>query len=718
MSDTTNLFVKDPSYYTRNINPIGQYIKQGAFYLAKMTGQPLEACEAFVRQGFKERRFPNLRDPVVKYYERQDNGDRRVETCRLSRYIQTTLTQGDILAPSGTTYLHPTVKQSLIVEFIDDGVKERSKAKKAAFVAKAEKNIPLYIFMNNRQNVLKIANNSFSGLFGATGSVFHNPTAHSTLTSTTRSVSSFANASNERIIGGNRHYHSPYIAINNIITIVSHTDYALLDRVIAKYGLVYPTVDQALDCVRYSAKHYWGGDHWLQEIRELLSRLSPLERAAFVYTGDLFHLRKLNDQAIRQFLEQLTRKVTTVTEDPLKETRRVPESILNLAHQICSTEVRGKGKNYEKMQQEGVLDTLVGTALNVQSTLSQYQDFIEAFFLSDNVPVSIAYLPHMIRQGVVLSDTDSTCVSKDEWVKWYRGEIIFDELSYALAGGVMFIATEALAHTLALFSANINVAPDKLDKLAMKSEFFWPVMIPTNVAKHYYAWTMIKEGNVYEELEPEIKGVHLKNSNTPGRIRGHADQLMRKIMGDITNNQKLSLRWFLGEVIQMEQFIETSLLNGEIEFLRKITIKDAEAYSEEADRSMYRHHLFWHEVFEPKYGRIEKPPYVTAKIPTVLETPTAMRQWVESLEDLAFKQRLVRWLTQNNKAVLPTIYLPTSYLLSSGMIPEIKPIIDTRRTVLDLCKVYELIMESLGVFKKPNLLYSDYYGFGKNPKPI
>jgi hypothetical protein len=56
--------------------------------------------------------------------------------------------------------------------------------------------------------------------------------------------------------------------------------------------------------------------------------------------------------------------------------------------------------------------------------------------------------------------------------------------------------------------------------------------------------------------------------------------------------------------------------------------------------------------------------------------------------------------------------------LSSGMIPEIKPIIDTRRTVLDLCKVYELIMESLGVFKKPNLLYSDYYGFGKNPKPI
>lgn len=709
IQDAAKVFTKDKTYYTRDLDPIQQYIEQSAFYLSTMTGDDIEKCREWVKRGLKEKQFPNLRDPTVKYYERQDNGDKVVKECRLSYYIKSLVQQNQIVAPSFTTYCHPTEHQSVIVDFIDANVKRRAEAKTISQKAKADGNHALFIFMDNEQTNMKLGNNSVSGGFVAVGSVLHNPTAHSSLTSTTRTVASFANASNERIIGGNRHYHSPYVTINNIVTVVMGTDYVKLEAVMAKWQLVYPTVDETMACIDYCTKHYWSGHHWVLEVRRLIERLTPIQRAAFVYTGDLYHIRKLNDGVVREFLGRLSRKVHMEVDNPLTLIKTVNDAILNLAHQICFGEVMGRGKKYDEMLSVGVLHTVVGTVINICQTLWDYKDFIEVFFLSDNVPASVAYLPDMIRQGVVLSDTDSTCVAKDEWVKWYRGSIIFDNESRALAGSVMYIATESLVHTLALFSANINVAKDKLNTLAMKSEFFWDVMIPTNVAKHYFAWTRIKEGNVYAKPEEEIKGVHLRNSNTPGVVRHHAKNMMIGIMEKISNNEKISLRHYTQEIVELEQRIETSLLKGELTFFRKITVKDAEAYTQDEDVSFYRWHLFWQEIFEAKYGPVEEPPYTVIKISVSLDNRTQLKAWLEGLKDAGIKNRLAEWLIKNGKTSLPTLYLPANYITSFGMLEELTGIIDTKKIILDIMNCQYIIMESMGHYKKPDMLFSDYY---------
>ena len=84
------------------------------------------------------------------------------------------------------------------------------------------------------------------------------------------------------------------------------------------------------------------------------------------------------------------------------------ESIVNLAHVICFNEVEGLGKDYEKMLEKGVIQYVAGTINNINEVLETYSEFIEAFFITDNLPVSVAYIPEIIRQGVVKSAPEIT----------------------------------------------------------------------------------------------------------------------------------------------------------------------------------------------------------------------------------------------------------------------------------------------------------------------
>ena len=183
-----NIFIKPPEFYKRKIDPINQYINLSSSYLSKMTGDDIEKCKSFIKT-----QITNIKDPTVKYYSREENGDTSIQLTKLSGYINDIITNGDILAPTGTIYIHPTIKESVIVSFMDENVRLRSVAKKLAQKAEGVDD-DTFIFANNEQNNRKTFNNSFSGIFGNEGSVFYNQTGHSTLTSTTRLVSSFANA--------------------------------------------------------------------------------------------------------------------------------------------------------------------------------------------------------------------------------------------------------------------------------------------------------------------------------------------------------------------------------------------------------------------------------------------------------------------------------------------------------------------------------------------
>lgn len=702
-----NIFLKPAEFYQRKINPLAQYVEQTSFYLSKMTGRTIEDCKVKVEAGIRAKAFPGQNDPIVTYFERDENLDRQRQQIRLSQYIQSVVKNKEILAPTFTTYVPTTVRESIIVGFVDNNVKLRSKAKKAAHKAEADGRNDDYIMLNNEQTNRKLYNNSMSGAFAAGGSVVNNPTGHNTLTSIIRNVSSMGNSSNEKIIMGNRHYHSPDVTLNNVIAITSSMDADELKAVMTKYNLVYPSIEQTLECIRYSSNLYWVDPRGFKKIEDFVSKLSPLERAAFVYSGDFYHLRKYNNLFVRNFLSSLSKKVKGQEfEDPLKVIHTFDEQVVNYAHIICMTEVRGLGKDYDKMSLEN-LNTLIATCKNVETVTLSHKDLISALFLTGNVPASTAYITNMIRRTVVLSDTDSTMFAVDDWVLWHRGELIFDDEGYALAGAVMYIATQCIAHCLAIYSANMGVERKKLHMLAMKPEFVFPLHCQTSVAKHYFASVAVKEGNVYPKHKTEIKGVGLKNSAAPKELIKSSQAKMEEILTKVHSGKKISITEELKRVADIERKIKTSLLNGDVEYYKRSKIKEAQAYVRSAQESPYMHHMFWEEVFAPKYNSVELPPYGVIKIPLTTDNPTKLNNWVASIADVDLRNRLSVWLVRNNKRAIGTIYLSMQYVGSYGIPAEIKQVIDFKRIGLELTSQDRMILEVLGYYPKVGWLISE-----------
>lgn len=704
-----NIFLKSKECYTRNINPITHYIQQTALYISKMTGDNFNDCFDHIKTKIRTRQYKGMRDPKVIHYERNRFGDRDELDVPLSNYISNAVKSGLVLAPTFTCYGNPNLTKSLLSGFVQQNKKDRSKAKKEAQIAKAAGNTVRYIMKNNEQNNKKTYNNSLSGAFGTSSSILYNPTAHSTLTSTIRSVSSLGNASNERVIMGNRHYYSPDIVLFNLICCCREVDMEEISTIVEKYNLKYPTVDDVIDCIEYSAQFYWTDNNAMQNLRTYIEKMAPVERAAFLYVGDLYHIRKLNEGFIRTFLESVSQKITKDVDDPFAIISQVGEDIMNYVHQICFNDVRGLGKDYKKMQELGILNTLASTALNTYNVLNQYKDFIRAFFLTRMIPASHAYIPNMMRRSVVLSDTDSTCFSVDDWAIWYFGKFEVSEKAYGICGAVALIATQAVSHLLALLSANVGVSEDHLHSLAMKNEYLWPVHMPTNVAKHYGAWTVMQEGNVFKEPELEIKGVHLKNSAAPPELIEKAHAMITDILTTVNDNKPLSLMKYMREIADIEQEITASISSGDVKYFKRSKIKEAESYSKNEEESPYQHYTLWREVFQHKYGVIDPPPFGVIVIPVDLPNKTSLKTWTDSIEDKTLATNLISWLNKQNKTSMNTFYIAISYVQGYGIPEEIARITNVRKIVLDLTLVFRIILEALGFFVKKDWLVSDYF---------
>ena len=701
-----NHFLLPDEEYTRSINPVKDWVMQTALYASKMTGKPYDACVEHLKKKLQLGTLP-FNNPIVIHFERGENGDKEKKYTPLTRYLRNVEEQGEILAPTFTSYLHPTQKQSVIAEFLDENVAERSKFKKLSFKYESAGNVNLYKYYHNAQDAAKRANNSVSGGFVAEGSVINNPTGHSTLTSVTRSIASLSNASNERLIEGNRHYFTNQIALNNLISILAETDAGRIDAAIKRFGLVYPTVDDTIACVRRSTDMYWRDRRASAEIAAFIQTMTPAERASVVYTGDLYHLRILNDGVIRTLITALSTQGTAAPlEDAVSILKTTDELIVNYAHQVCLSIVQGIGKDYSLLTEENRC-ILASTCTNIVNALETYSEFIQAFFLTKNSPATIATMPNMIRRAVVLSDTDSTMFSVDSWAMWYWGRYRFDDPGYAVSGAVMFIATQAIAHILSLFSANMNVEKKRLHTLAMKPEFVFPVFAQTSVAKHYYTGMMVKEGNVYKELKMEIKGVHMKDSSVPTNIIKGAAAEMKQILLSVMAGESISLLALLKRAADVERDILASIYKGETKYLKRIKIKEEKAYALDGKHSPYQFYTMWEECLAPFYASTPPPPYQAVRLPLDLPNKLAVKTWLDTLPNREFAQRMAKCMTDNGKAMIGSLPIPMEHCTSYGVPDELKPILDSRKIVLSLTKSYRNTLESLGFYSKRDLLISE-----------
>lgn len=707
-----SIFLKNPEEYIRDINVLKHCHHDHAYFLHKETGKPFDFCLDYViKQTSKDGQFP-LVDPEVLSLRRGTNGDKERKVTTFSDYLNDIQRNNYIVSPSLAVYKSTAEEESESALYITGNIALRAKAKKEMFEADLAKNQILVAMKEIEQTSRKLNNNAMSGAQASFSTPLFNKSAHSSLTSTCRTETSYGNANNEKFITGNRHYWCPDVVIANIISICTSSDLLRLDKAMQRYGIHYPTAEEAMECISYSTDFYWRNNNAFDDFFSLLSKLDPVERAAFVYIGDLHHLAKHNDSLVRNFLTRLSSRITDVAiDDPSEVLKKLDADTRAFIGLLCHHELSGTSIEKIKIDNPVGYNTVAATFINIQDTLSEYEDMIKALWVTPNMPGSIANIPSIIRRAAITSDTDSTIFTAQDWTRFITGSDKFTDQSKAISATITYLASQLIANILAQMSANIGVDKKHLFKLGMKNEYNFPVFVLTSRAKHYYAYQGAREGNVYEHYERETKGVELRNSNIPPHVNKKLNGLMAFIMDEIIDKQSLSIIDVFDEIALLELDIISTVNRGGYEYMKTGQIKNINSYVN-PEQSNYIHYGMWEEVFADKYGHTAPPSYTVVKVSLNADSPTLLKQWVASIKDEDIKTKLVAWLTKKNRKGVTQLLLPENIVSSAGIPEEIIIGVDIRKLIYNTMSGFYLVLESLGIYMIDSdltKLVSDYH---------
>lgn len=694
---------RSASDFKQYMDPYEEYKRGCTKYVSKMLNRSESDCRLMVEEALKR---SDIKNPVVKYYERDGEFDKHEKKTSLLSFIKTVKDNREVIAPSYTSYLNPRKLESFQKKFIQKNLAKRKAAKKKMAAYKAAGDKDNFIYYNVLQKILKIFNNSLSGAYAITSTVLHNPTAHYTLTSMTRSIASIGNGVTEMVVSGNRYYKDYKTTLNSIVMTIEFVDLDLIRETVEKFSLHIPTVDEIMDVIFRSSKLYWSSPKKEAKLYGFIKTLTGIERCAVAYVNDFYHVRKFNDKFARLLLGSLAKKCSGDYDDyDYSILEEVDDFILNTAYHICAGEFAGKQINFEKMKHTKELDILVSTVKNISRVLKSSDIFYKAFLATDIMPTKMSELKDMLRRVIILSDTDSTCGSYGEYIRWYYGRDIITQEATALSAAIMMINGETIAHYLKVFSANMNVDEDNRAILSMKNEFYWPVMVPANVSKHYYAGVRIQEGRVNKEIELETKGVHLHANKIPAELKIKSQDLLMRIQNTFNADESLDVVDIVIDVAKEELRLINMLENGNPYPLLKASVKEEEDYAKDGEESKFRHYTLWCDGFSGKYGDTHYPRYTTYELPVLLSKKAEIAHFKTSVSgDEDAHASITSAITKIFPNGTKTLSLPQDKLDEHGIPEELICAIDIKRAVELAMKPFYIILETIGIYKNPKLL--------------
>lgn len=692
-----NHFVLSPQEYKRDFNLVEAYIQQNATYISLVESISYEEAKKFIIETISPNGAYPLKDREVVYLAKDTPGNRTIKQGTFLQYLNMVRDNNYILSPALTAYFHPDQKRSILSKYIDKNIKLRKKDKHEMFIADLNKNHELKSLKNVQQNSRKIKNNSLSGAHASQGTILYCKSIHPTLTSICRSATGYGNANNEKFLAGNRHYWSSEITISNILSIITRVDYDLIQKAMDEYQIYYPTADDCMSVTLRSTRLYWRHDQEEKRIQDLLNALSPLQRAAYVYIGDMYHLAQYNDSLVRGIIGGLMQQAKSPHPDPDSVFKKVSSDNFALANLICANISKGKTLEKIKLTDPEGYGILAQTLINIDKTLDNYQLLIRAFWTTINLPASVYQLPHSIRRVAMVSDTDSTIFTNQWWAEWFVGKIDFSQQSFNVGYVTTFITSQIIIHQLAVMSANMNVEESELHSLAMKNEYFFPILGTTAMSKHYYAYMAAQEGNLYEKMKLEIKGKNLRDSTLPPYIREKVRQYVSTIMDLIMENGQISIHDALRPVAEIETNIANNVKNGGYSDMPSVSIKELSVYTDPISNP-YFYHRMWEAVFAPKYGNVEPPPYKGVKITVDLNNPTKFKRWLNQIPDQALAARLASFMMEYNKDSLGMFVLPDQIASQMGIPEEMISAVNLRKLIYGTTFPFYMLLESLGLF--------------------
>ena len=694
--------LNDTDYSRRILNLKEDYAAQGATYLSIVNSTPYP--DELAKLTTQMESFTD-ESPEVSYFRRDPiTLDRHLEKAKLSDYIADIKQTNRILAPSLTTYMSPKISVSFLSEFTRKNVEARSIIKKKMFQEKDAVKKLLY----GRQQVNKKGdNNRVTGILGIGGTTISNKSGHSTLTSTTRAITSMANALNERFLSGTRHYRSEDLCINSMVYTI-HTMLGTpearnnFQQTLEHYKLVTPSLHDTSEYIWQSASIYMYPQK-KQNLYEFISKLSDIERCAVMYTGDFYAVRKFNPDMVKTFVSELiTLKQGEYFDGIIDKIWEQNDIVLSFVHHRLYPELEEKAKRYGEMD-KALVASIYHTCVHIESVLRKWEPLIMGLFVNSVLPPSVAYMRDMIRRVVGMSDTDSTLRAAGEWIQWYNNDYSRfpsrNAVNVAVGSSILMLSEFIANHHYKQYNVNIAGDTDRITEIEMKDELTLHSFIVGTQTKHYAGLINIQEGNVFkrDKKHLEMKGVNLKNSNAPEIVNKALKEIVLYVTTGIEDGKDLYFKHIYDIVVHIENTISKSIMDGKADYLRFVLIKDPSSYKKPDPKdNIYQHKILWDNTYGKLLGQVYDVPYVVARVPITLNNKTQVKAFVASLDNSILRDGFDDFFLQFNKTAFPKINLPRDYIIGHGIPKELQPYLDLKLILLNLCNPLYTMLDYIG----------------------
>ena len=683
------------------------YRDQVATYIARKYGLPLEQASQISLELCKEHYKPLT--AIIE--ETKEDGIPVIRAVDLASWFDQQ--KDNILSDSGSVYCQHKTKLSRTIEMIIEMMNNRKKEKKLQLKMKAAGNTSEELKHYYAQTLIKITMNSLPGNYGSPYSLFYSKANYNAITSCGRALIGYANAEIEAVLGGNFAWFSVEELLQHIVAHLNKgIDTAKVEEVMTRYGLARATHAQLYEFYKEVLSKYHRYTD-LSILTDVISKLSDAEVQYFWYFQNFRHMFMGNTEKMKGWFKELfdISKVsfedTSVVADDLFKLDGALVILCNVAFHEYVDPGDSEIQVYDLPKARPDLAVkFVHIARYVENKLHDMDDLFNIFLYTPINRTSVRTRPNMMRNSTVVSDTDSVIFTVKDWVSWYTGDVYSTAPeSYHIACTMIYWITQAIAHTLLLYS-QAHGARDEYERvMAMKNEFLYTVMILADVKKHYAGIVSVQEGVLLPKPEIDIKGVQFKGSDICKLATTFAQKFSENdVLDNMFKHGRISAHELIDKVRNFEIRIRKDLEEGKSDWFKSLSIRKKTDYATPMSSNWYYYYA-WQEIFAPKYGDILIPTKVPA-VPIHMPNKEYL-EWLSKKSPDIYK-RMTAFFAAGNRPPTTIVINP----VGGKVPPEIIPLVKFTDIIHHNVRPCHLLLKQIGIscgFEDSKLLFSDVY---------
>lgn len=618
-----------------------------------------------------------------------------------------------VISPFGVAYCDVKERRSFLKDLIDDLKLGRKKSKKLMLKAKADGDLTKAQYYDSDQSLRKINMNSMPGGMGSAYNFLTDIAGFNSITSTGRYfiMSSYANA--ERFLEGNFYFPTMEHVLNyvNLMKRVCPPE-EIITELVRKHQFYIPDMWDVYDFLLSNYNKY-RNDRFPRWFSQWMERLKPHELVFLYYANNFKHFIQKNEDHWKAWMRNFfSYDESMITNDIPKEALfKLDEDLVIIISTVYNEWlpiVDGKKTNiYATVDTYPELaHRLACIGSRMEALIKDINGIFELFMNHHTTISNVFEHKNMYRYSVIASDTDSIIFSTKNWLQWYSGSMKINQNAYEVNSFVVYWLSKCNAFLMKTISHHRGAVDDDINGIAMKNEYFYPVMTLSDLKKHYAGLSMIQEGVVLPKMTSDIKGVQYRGSSLSGYTLQYVRHFIDSTHETIVRDGQISATDCIGKVLDFEKMVYDSLQAGNTQFLPIKPVKNEGDYAN-SNSSLYFNYQFWESVFAQKYGKIEIP--TKCFILPLTNILDGSYLYYLQKADKRIYDALLEFTTANPKKITR---IPINPLLEK--IPEeLIPVINIKGIVTDNCAPLYLFMKSLGISvgttNKSRVTYSDVY---------